>query len=121
MTYITEGEYTKYSGRVPPDDFAVLAARASDQIDMLVGYKIQQLDTLPSFVQQQIKLAVCAQAAYLDANGGLDALTDDGITSAGLGKFTYTGGGNGTRKIASTVIHYLAPTGLLYTGMGVIR
>lgn len=122
MAYITPQDYYEFAGSDDVCGYIALAERASDQIDMLTGYKLRgDLSGLSEWVQRQVNRAVCAQLQYLDAHGGMDAFASDGLASATLGRYSFTAGSSasGMPPIAPLALQYLTPTGLLFTGMEV--
>ncbi|MBQ8662339.1 MAG: hypothetical protein IJ471_00620 [Eubacterium sp.] len=127
MAYVTADYYSEtFKGEPVADaDFPSLLSRAEEIIEALTMYRVTA-DTLPLMsadTQERVKKAVCAQIEYLDANGGSDMDTGDGLQSAGLGKFNYSkatsADGSTTQSIyAPRAMRILAPTGLLYRGGG---
>lgn len=127
MAYIDQAYYeSTYIGvQIPAGTFTRLSERASDIVDQITGYKIDDLTTMPSFVQKQVKMAVSAQTEYLFISGGEEANHSGGnITSANIGHFSYDEGNGAnetlTREAQRTspaVLGYLQPTGLLYSGI----
>ena len=81
-----------YKGAEVYDDLGVLLDRASDIVRQHTLYKLDDIEALPSFMQENIKKAVCAQAEFIDANGGLDMLNSGGAASFSIGKFSMSGG-----------------------------
>lgn len=127
MAYVT-AEYYKdaFMGEPVADaDFPSLCERAGEIVEEMTMYRLNPttLSIMPADTQERIKKAVCAQIEYLDANGGSDMDTGDGLQSAGLGKFNYSkatnADGSTTQSIYSPrAMRILAPTGLLYRGGG---
>lgn len=124
--------YGAYDG--DPADFNREARKASDIIDAMTMHKIPQhggLDKFAPFIQRQVKLATAAQLEYFEALGGWEEVVNSeaggGLSSVSLGSFSYgegAGGGTETKGsvdgvIASMTKVHLAPTGLLYRGIGV--
>lgn len=122
MVYVTEEYYKSFIGNLP-DDFNILNQFATDQIDIMCGYKIARkgFDNLIEFEQTAIKKAICMQISFLSQNGGLDSINEN-ISSMTLGKFSYTANTseNTNNNYSPMVYYYLAPTGLLYSGVAVI-
>lgn len=124
MPYVDKTFYDEiFKGEPVVDaDFSFLLERASEIIEEMCMYRIQpeRMDLYGTFIQDRIKKAVCAQIEYLDANGGSDMDNGESLTSASLGKFSYsTGSASGTsgQSIYSPrALRLLAPTGLLYRG-----
>lgn len=129
MPYVDISYYIgTYKGEpVDNADFPSLCMRAEELIEEMTMYRISPITVLamPETVQERVKMAVCAQIEYLDANGGSDMDNGADLQSAGLGKFNYTksSGANGNTEqsmYAPRAIRLLAPTGLLYRGGGAI-
>ena len=112
MPYITIDDYVNFAGPTVPDNFEVLAGVASDMVNQMTGHKINMMRDLPEQTQIQIKKAVCAQVQWIDQHGGIVGE----IASASLGKFSFSSTGP-TLEYSPVVSRYLAPTGLLFTGV----
>ncbi|MCU5722785.1 hypothetical protein OCB01_20120 [Bacillus cereus] len=124
MLYI-DIEYYKndYEGISIEDDFLLerLIKRACSQIDILTGFKLKgrDINALPSFIKDNVKLAVASQVEYLAINGEHSATIQEGSDSFRIGNYSESGGGSkssseGQVKYADDVRGYLLPTGLLY-------
>lgn len=129
MPYVDDKYYADTFKGEPVDnaDFPSLCMRAEELIEEMTMYRISPITVLamPKTVQERVKMAVCAQIEYLDANGGSDMDNGADLQSAGLGRFNYTksSGANGSTEqsmYAPRAIRLLAPTGLLYRGGGAI-
>lgn len=129
MPYVDREYYVGTFKGEPVDDadFPSLCMRAEELIEEMTMYRITPTTVLamPEAVQERVKMAVCAQIEYLDANGGSDMDNGADLQSAGLGRFNYTksSGANGSTEqsmYAPRAIRLLAPTGLLYRGGGAI-
>lgn len=129
MPYVDREYYVGTFKGEPVDDadFPSLCMRAEELIEEMTMYRVTPVTVLnmPETVQERVKMAVCAQIEYLDANGGADMDNGADLQSAGLGKFNYTRsvGANGNTEqsmYAPRAIRLLAPTGLLYRGGGAI-
>lgn len=127
MPYVDINYYASiYNGmEVEDEDFHSLCERAGEIIEEMTMYKVTPVAILamPECVQDRVKMAVCAQIEYLDANGGADMDNGVDLQSAGLGKFNFTkaSGANGSTEqsiYAPRAVRILAPTGLLYRGGG---
>ena len=127
MPYVDINYYASiYNGmQVEDEDFQSLCERAGGIIEEMTMYKVTPVAILamPECVQDRVKMAVCAQIEYLDANGGADMDNGVDLQSAGLGKFNFTkaSGVNGSTEqpiYAPRAVRILAPTGLLYRGGG---
>ncbi len=129
MPYVDDKYYADTFKGEPVDDadFPFLCMRAEELIEEMTMYGITPTTVLAmsEAVQERVKMAVCAQIEYLDANGGSDMDNGADLQSAGLGRFNYTksSGANGSTEhsmYAPRAIRLLAPTGLLYRGGGAI-
>lgn len=129
MPYVDREYYVGTFKGEPVDDadFPSLCMRAEELIEEMTRYRVTPVTVLamPEAVQERVKMAVCAQIEYLDANGGADMDNGADLQSAGLGKFNYTkaSGANGSTEqsiYAPRTLRILAPTGLLYRGGGTI-
>lgn len=129
MPYVDNKYYADTFEGEPVDDadFPSLCMRAEELIEEMTMYRITPTTVLAmqEAVQERVKMAVCAQIEYLDANGGSDMDNGADLQSAGLGRFNYTksSGANGSTEqsmYAPRAIRLLAPTGLLYRGGGAI-
>lgn len=124
MSYITQDYYENtYRGEsVDWTDFESLCMRAEEIVEEMTVYRLSEMTFLamPEDVQERIKKAVCAQIEYLDANGGSDIDTGNGMQSASLGKFSYSGASGSIQQsvYSPRAQRYLIPTGLLYRGGG---
>ncbi len=125
MPYVDSKYYLDTFKGEPVDDadFPSLCMRAEELIEEMTMYRVTPVTALamPEAVRERVKMAVCAQIEYLDANGGVDMDNGADLQSAGLGKFNYTkaSGSNGDTEqsiYAPRAIRLLAPTGLLYRG-----
>lgn len=127
MEYVDETYYKEtYKGEpVDSADFPSIRRRAEEIIEEMTMYRVSSMTfpALPDDVRERVKMAVCAQIEYLDANGGSDMDNGGDLQSAGLGKFNYTrasGAGGSTKQsiYAARAARLLAPTGLMYRGGG---
>ncbi|HNX64904.1 MAG TPA: hypothetical protein PKI60_06965 [Oscillospiraceae bacterium] len=116
MGYITEDYYNNVYKGEAVSDLALLIERASDIVNMVTGYKIGDVAGISSaFIAGQIQKATAAQVEYIDQNGGT---TSGGLSSAALGKFSYSGGNTEDKALICPLVYsYLEPTGLLYRGI----
>jgi hypothetical protein len=118
MAYIDYTYYTDVYKGVPidADTFSRLSERASEIIDQVTNYAIQDFAALPAFTQEQVKKATAAQVEYLYYAGEI-SIHGDVFGNVKLGDFNYSGGT--PSAISPAVINYLRPTGLLYRGVTV--
>lgn len=113
MAYIDYTYYNEiYKGEpVDETDFPLLAERASRDIAELSGFWIKDdISAMTDDQQYYIKLATASQLEYLSING-----ISDNLANASLGKFSYS---TGKTNYGKSVRDSLAPTGLLYRGLG---
>ena len=132
MAYITMEDYAEYFGEeIPNEEFDRYAARASEAVDAVCGWKIaaKGFDNFDEFCQRQIKLAVCAQCEAFWLNGIESALGDTGGAEGyAIGKSSVTARASSTVTSASAggttlcakAVTALFPTGLLYAGVSVV-
>lgn len=114
-----------YKGAEVYDALDVLLERSFDIVQQHTLYRLDDISKLPNFMQENIKKAVCAQAEYINANGGLEWLNSGGIASFSIGKFSMSGGSSGSgsssqQTAAPTMLAYLEAVGLLYRGGGAL-
>lgn len=114
-----------YKGAEVYDDLPTLLDRASDIVRQHTLYRLDDIDSLPSFMQENVRKAVCAQAEFIDQNGGLDSLCSGTAASFSIGKFSMSGGtsGSGSSRspaVSPLMLSYLESVGLLYRGGGVL-
>ena len=114
-----------YKGAEVYDTLDVLLERSFDIVQQHTLYRLDDISKLPNFMQENIKKAVCAQAEYINANGGLEWLDSGGIASFSIGKFSMSGGSSGSgsssqQTAAPTMLAYLEAVGLLYRGGGAL-
>ncbi|PFW65285.1 hypothetical protein [Bacillus sp. AFS075034] len=131
MAYIDADYYNnEYKGTPVPDETLLerLINRASDQIDHITNYKLQgvDLDKLAPFIMQQIKKATAAQVEFLAINGETASTVSEGGGGFSVGSYSENGMSAGAQEAPSyydryaiTVVDYLRPTGLLYSGLNV--
>lgn len=110
-----------YKGAEVDDDLGVLLDRASDIVRQHTLYRLDDISALPFFMQDNVKKAVCSQAEFIDANGGLDMFAGGGAASFSIGKFSMSGNasvnGRDRSPAASPLMQsYLEAVGLLYRG-----
>ena len=124
MAYITYAEYTAlYGDTVSEDIFPIYAENASDLVDLVTRYQIEQcggLSALPPLVQNLVKKATAAQVLYFSENG-LNA-TMAGQLGQGftVGKVSISGGnasGASGRGAAQSMISPAATAMLEQTGL----
>ena len=114
-----------YKGVEVYDALDVLLERSFDIVQQHTLYRLDDISKLPSFMQENIRKAVCAQAEYINANGGLEWLNSGGAVSFSIGKFSMSGGSSGSgassqQTAAPTMLAYLEAVGLLYRGGGAL-
>ena len=137
---VDESYYTDvYKGAEVDDDLGVLLDRASDIVRQHTLCCIDDIERLPAAMQENLKKAVCAQAEYINENGGLEWLNSEGAARFSIGKFSMSTGSNsrgpygnyyrnsygnsygnsrGDNHSAPLMLSYLEAAGLLYRGQG---
>ena len=121
-----------YKGVQAENDLSALLERASDIVRQNCLYVIDDIEALPSFMQENLKKAVCAQAEFMEMNGGIEAFASGNASSGtgfSIGKFSMSGvnssGSSGgiSGKISGRnspdMLAYLEAIGFLYRGVGV--
>ncbi|MED1302906.1 hypothetical protein BK704_31825 [[Bacillus thuringiensis] serovar konkukian] len=129
MAYIDADYYNNDYEGTPVSDVALLnrmIKRASEQIDSIIGYKLQGVDftKVAPFIREQVKRATAAQVEFLAINGVTSATVSEGGGGFSVGSYSENGMSAGAEdgpsfydQYAITVPKYLRPTGLLYTGV----
>lgn len=115
MAYITYEQYLDIYGEPPIDvaDFPVYAGLASDLIDSITQYRIEQgegLSALPDWIQSLVQKATAAQVLYFSQLGLETVLTGQAGQSFTVGKVSVSGGGltSGSLTSAQLMISPLA-------------
>lgn len=105
MDYVDYDYYTQqYKGElIEKEDFKHLLERAGEIVEEMCMYRItpNHLQEYDIYIQERVKMAICAQIEYLDANG--DGEMDKNENG-------------GQRSYAPRALRFLIPTGLLYRG-----
>lgn len=127
MSYVDREYYDNDYLGIPIDDadeFKRSSKRATEIVDGLTNYRIKELESMPEFIQTQVKKAACAQIEHYEVNGGYESMKEmEGLGNVSLGPFSYGSGSSNTQSDSSTneisakAIDYLRPTGLLYSGV----
>lgn len=114
----------EYQGTVVADAQLVkLLNRASRDIDALTGFCFD-FETLPDKSKRLVRFAVCSQAEFLSMNGETASDVSSGGGSFTIGSYSESGASKGSNsntkpvRHSASVVDYLFPTGLLYTGVG---
>ncbi len=109
------------------EELAVLLSSAAQVVESAIYPSGFTADTIPPVWQERYNMAVCAQADYIEAQGGIAALSESGIGgSVTIGKFSYSGGSEGGSaegaacSLCLMAQTFLRPTGLLYKGVDVL-
>lgn len=110
-----------YKGAEVDDDLGVLLDRASDIVRQHTLYRLDDIDSLPFFMQDNVRKAVCAEAEFIDRNGGTELFNSGSAESFSIGKFSMSGGMSGDGRDRSPaasplMLSYLEAVGLLYRG-----
>lgn len=127
MPYVDKDYYDNaYMGAkiLDADEFERLEKRASEVIDQLTNYRIENIDDLPEFIKERVKHAVCAQIEFYVLNDGYDStMQQSGLQNVRIGSFSYAEGSSASEShntlIGRNVLGHLKGTGLLYSGIGV--
>ena len=116
MVYVTPDFYkSKYHGNSIPDDLLpAMLERASNDIDILTRMRIKKLGgfgALSEFEQNQVQMATCHQADYLQLKSSLD-----GVSSYSIGDVSVSYK-EAVDKYDQTCLSYLSSTRLIYRGL----
>lgn len=91
MPYVDEAFYQQefLGAPVADGEFTKLENRAGLLIEALSGYRIDQvrLADMEENMKKQVKLAVCAQLEFLNANGGEEIFWGNRVKSEVLGAY----------------------------------
>ena len=133
MLYLTHDEYKDlgFDG-LTDDQFDKLLPKATAILDSVTNYFFHRIDILlyNAWTVKQFKMALCAQIEYFHEVG---ATTFESINkspqsfSAGrtsvsnASRFNPSGANESKSLVAEDVYIYLMGTGLIYSGVGVIR
>ena len=123
--YVDAAFYTEDYGsiEVNKETLSRILKRASRDIDVLTGFRFD-FNKLTERNKRYVKLAVCAQAEFLIANGETASDVSDSGGSFSIGSYSESTSSKGstqsqkTPRHAASVADYLFPTGLLYAGVG---
>ena len=111
MAYIDETYYENtYYGVDAGTDFARLAARASDDIDMATRYSIVLAD-LDAGQLALVKKATCAQVEFYVQNG--DTYNDQAGGSESIGSYSHSGGPVKAPAVSPRSVAFLEQSGLM--------
>lgn len=109
---------TEYFGKVIADeDLDSFLSKASDSVDQLTMYKINErggFDQLTPFQQKAVKMAVCEQADFLSAV----IETPEWVQSYSVGSVSVSKNIQASTKYSPRSIDYLRATNLMYRGLG---
>ncbi|EKY4045610.1 hypothetical protein QI862_002856 [Listeria innocua] len=130
MPYTTLEFYTnEYAGEhLEQEEFNKLLKSAEREIDTETKYCVRQrgIEAFSEFIQHQIQLATCNQIEYYKEAGGTSELAVSKPDNVSIGRasisdsnFASTATSVNKGMLGSKVREYLAPTGLLYSGIGV--
>ncbi len=128
MGYIDITYYkSEYKGEITGDEqLEKYIERASEKVDMLTHYVLKghEFTNLATFLQEQVKKATAAQTEFYVLNGGDTTFnTSDDMQNVSIGSFSYQTNNNSSVKndVSERAIELLSPTGLLYSGIGVVH
>ncbi|MBP1542847.1 MAG: hypothetical protein J6A16_02025 [Oscillospiraceae bacterium] len=107
------------------EELAVLLRRAESIIDEAIMISGVTVAAAPDVYRDRLLMAVCAQADYIEAHGGVYALSDDSSGgSVTLGRFSYSAGSGMSTAVGAAACvlcphaqTILRPTGLLFRGV----
>ena len=125
MPYVDKEYYDNTFTGEPVDiaTFPSLCLRAEEIIEEMTLYRLSDatFSSMSDVMQKKVKDAVCAQIEYLEANGGSEMDMSNGMSSASLGRFSYSGSSSGNGSTEQSIFspraeRILWPTGLTYRG-----
>lgn len=121
---MTEFYKTQWKGTFDGTDeeLSLLLSRSCDIVDNAISFSGFTVRSVPEEFQTRVYKAVCSQADFITANGGIESLTESGYSSVSLGRFSYsadTSAENNPHRLCPLAYAYLAPTGFLYRGVGI--
>lgn len=125
MPYVDKDYYENTFIGEPVDiaEFPSLCLRAEEIIEEMTLYRLSATSflSMPEEMKKRVKDAVCAQIEYLEANGGSEMDVSNGMSSASLGRFSYSGSSTGNGSTEQSIFspraeRILWPTGLTYRG-----
>ena len=122
-----------YKGAKIGNDPETLLERASDIVRQSCINLPDDIEKLPDIMQENIRKAVCAQAEFMEMNGGAEAFANENFsagTGFSIGNFSVSKGSSGSSgenisgKISArnspAMISYLEAAGLLYRGGNIL-
>jgi len=120
MPYIDSVYFTENSDiTIDETELDILINRASEIINvMTINLQGWAFEDLPTLTQDKLKLSTVAEVEALYLAGGTESLAGSNLSSAAIGKFSYSeGGGESSIPISPMISLYLTHTGLLYRGL----
>lgn len=108
---------------VPPSGLAELLHRAGDIVNNAIVMSGYTVETVPEYMQDEVRRAICAETEYLYGHGGTEALSGgEGAGSMSLGAFSYSGSSDALSAdrlscLCAQARAFLAHTGLLRKGV----
>ena len=122
-----------YKGIRIESDPEVLLERASDIVRQNCMDIPDDIEKLPDIMQENIRKAVCAQAEFMEINGGSEAFAGGNLsygTGFSIGNFSVSksSSGNSEENISEKIsarnspamLSYLEAAGLLYRGGNIL-
>jgi hypothetical protein len=96
MAYVTVDCYRAYNGAsyesADEGELEAVLERATEVVDALTGGRLtggRGVEWLPPAVSDRLARAVCAEAAFIERNGGLSSLDSSQPVQMSLGRFSY--------------------------------
>lgn len=102
------------------EELELLLSRSCDIVNNAIAFSGYTVETVPEIHKDRVYRAICSHADYIDSIGGVECLSENGYSSASLGKFSYSTDSSGNTSafnLCPLAREYLAPTGLLYRGV----
>lgn len=131
MPYLTYEEYKNFGFEsIEETEFDRLLPKASDVVDNVTShfYRFNNIEDDVPFRREQFKKAVAAQMEYFHETGATTSYGLNEPSTVQIGRTSMSSGSRGSQGtqapkndiVSSEVYMYLAHTGLLYRGVGVI-
>lgn len=126
--YATFAEFVEvYPDACAEVDYPPSASAASDIIDIITNFRIQEIgfNNLPEQIKNRIKRAAIAQTEYILQNGGPESILNGSVNNGfTVGSVSISGGNTDAASLGDDIgaapmaVQWLASTGLLYRGVG---
>lgn len=116
MALVTVKYFTEEYGGGAAD--YISAKKLLERAEGIVMTEIAAADCEP-WQEEMLKKAICAEAEFIAANGGVEWINEAGRSYVHLGKFSSTAVGESGGLLSPVAVGYLNRAGLLYRGVKV--